>query len=304
MFDREERKTYLAGFCARYEYGKKAEADLLTAFDAVLGNADARDTLTTFVEDYENGGRFNDKNQLDALKDTASAVNVDPYTLHLLYTVLCTEEMRRRYEKAGVPDGIIEDSMHDFKWKKQECDAMFGVTGTFVAWWFDRWFDATRYAIGRLQFELIYLDRDVTTGGFFYKKGDFAVNVHIPSCGPLDYGACEDAYRRAETFFRERRLLDPDKPVLFVCHSWLLYPDMIALLGPTSRIRRFAADYTVLESKADAPGVFPWSLFNKPKTVPLADLPDDTSLRRTVKNALLSGTPVTGSALGVMIRSK
>jgi hypothetical protein len=89
-------------------------------------------------------------------------------------------------------------------------------------------------AVGRLQFER----------GARLPDGTPAWGVHVPETGPLDPEACDRSFATAPAVLRE---LDPDRAVqTFVCSSWLLDPEVAAVLGPASNTARFAARFTLL----------------------------------------------------------
>ena len=118
-----------------------------------------------------------------------------------------------------------------------------------------------------------------------YKNGaveigpeDAVINVHIPRTEtPLDRAACREAYRRAAEFFAK----DVKRPV-FTCCSWLLYPATLGILSEKSNIRRFAADFTVIETKDYEWYKEMWRLFDRvvDENTDPDTLPTDTSFRR------------------------
>ncbi|PZE94703.1 hypothetical protein [Curtobacterium sp. MCBD17_008] len=97
-------------------------------------------------------------------------------------------------------------------------------------------------AVGRLQFERTARLPDGTP----------AWGVHVPETGPLDPDACDRSFAAAPTVLRR---LDPASTVdTFVCSSWLLDPEVAAVLGPSSNTARFAARFALLPGPADPHG--------------------------------------------------
>ncbi|PZE58843.1 hypothetical protein DEJ24_09320 [Curtobacterium sp. MCPF17_001] len=97
-------------------------------------------------------------------------------------------------------------------------------------------------AVGRLQFER----------ATHLPDGTPAWGVHVPEVGPLDPDACDRSFAAAPAVLRR---LDPDTTVdTFVCSSWLLDPEVAAVLGPSSNTARFAARFTLLPEPPEPHG--------------------------------------------------
>ena len=120
----------------------------------------------------------------------------------------------------------------DLNWKLHECRKMYGIWGSFVSWWFDGFFEMTRFALGRLQFELMDFPESYEKTGHVRPEGmTKVINMHIPSCGPLKKADCEASFRQAAAFFADAF---PGEKIAFFCESWLLYPRHREFLSPDS----------------------------------------------------------------------
>ena len=227
-------------------------------------------------------------------------VGVHRYSAELLLFICLSKRLRERYAERGIADSIWYDSMCDLKWKLWECKAVKGVYGSFVASWFDGWFKLTRFALGRLQFEIEHFDGEYHLGTMVLTPSTKVINVHIPrTLTPLDKQSREDSYRRAAEFFRDE--LD-GAPTVFVCHSWLLYPPAEKILPSHSNIRGFMADYEIVRYGENKENEHPdmWRLFDMDFTGDAADFPEDSSLRAAYKKFLMDGNR-TGWGYGVFI---
>ena len=115
--------------------------------------------------------------------------------------------------------------------------------------------------------------------------GDPILEVHVYAGDPLDYDRCRESYDLAKEFFPR---YFPNKPFRgFACGSWLLDPNLEKLLPADSNIVRFQMDYR----RIPMPGG-DWQTFERvfgSKTDDLASLPRDTSLRRAIRDHLISG---------------
>ena len=186
--------------------------------------------------------------------------NVSRYTADLIFIIEATKYLEERYLQRGVPRHIFVDSMKDITCKVRECLSVKGVFGTFVAWWYDRFFDMTRMAFGRLQYDINEYPREsISIGKFEMNHGDFVLSCHIPSDGPLYHELCIDSYKKAYEFFRDK-LKDGILPIH--CHSWLLYKPFIPVFGEKSNIYDFMCDFEIF--RIDHSGKFDeWRVFGK-----------------------------------------
>ena len=209
---------------------------------------------------------------------------------------LYTKHLKVIYSKKGLDMQIYKDSVLDLKWKLEECKAVKGICGSFVSPWFCGFFDLSRFALGRLQFEVITTWQD-------YKKGNVklerdkskVINVHIPRTGtPLDKESCDKSYALARAFFKEQ--VGENGP--FVCYSWLLYPENKNILPPHTNTYRFMSEYDIIGWENNH-GEDLWRLFDTEEKNP-DRLPTDSSLRRCYVTHLKNGGKV-GCGFGVKL---
>ncbi|NMA07565.1 MAG: hypothetical protein GX929_00440 [Clostridiales bacterium] len=114
---------------------------------------------------------------------------------------------------------------------------------------------------------------------------DPVVSVHIPANQPFGHDIVLASYKRME------ELLKPVYPYrAVVCTSWLMDPVLTEMLGESANISRFQNDFVRYPSKASGRGVYTF-LFNMPNAKP-EELPENTSLRRKVKQRILDGGSV------------
>ena len=192
--------------------------------------------------------------------------------------------------------GISGNTVLDLKWKLIECKDIKGIRGSFVAGWFGGFFKLERFALGRMQFQIITIDRDYEKYGVKLVGGvSRVIDVHIPKDGtPLDKESCEKSYAMAREFFKEE--VGENAP--FVCHSWLLFPENKNLLSPRSNLYRFFSEYDIVDFGYDEGGDL-WRLFDTNEVNPYR-LPADTSMRRAYIEHLKNGGRV-GWGFGIKI---
>ena len=289
---------YVLSFMDELGFDKEAVESLSADIEKIYANEEAKALFAGAVAEYERDIYSNYTELREAAKRAGEIVGVHAYSAELLLFICFSKHLRELYRLRGISDRIWFDSMSDLKWKLWECKAVKGIWGSFVAGWFPGFFNLTRFALGRLQFEIVEFDGEYEKNGKALKKGDKVINVHIPrTLTPLDKKSRDDAYAQAAEFFKN---MTDGAPIAFVCSSWLLYPEAEKILPAHSNIRGFMADYDMIRSKVNGEGEYGdmWRLFDMDFTGDLNDYPEDSSLRRAYKKFLLDGNR-TGSGYGV-----
>ncbi len=191
----------------------------------------------------------------------------------------------------GIGEDVWIDTMKAYARFVREHFASCGVYGFDRGFWTVRQRDARLFRLGELEYELLRGD-----------DGAPSIGLHIPSDANLKPERLNASVARARAFMRDRFSEWADAPIL--CDSWLLSPALRDLLPPGSRILRFQAAFDLTETNPDADGALQWvfGLTGAQKAAArLEDLPEDTTLRRSMKARLLAGGKV-GDATGVLAR--
>lgn len=290
-------REYLIHFFKEFAYEEADAQHLLAAYDTVIADEAAGGLLSDALAAYGADVCTDyDTQILGRAKEIAKRTGVHPYTADLLVFLCLTRHLKAVYEERGMDQQIYRDSALDLKWKLEECKAVKGICGSFVASWFPGFFKLSRVALGRLQFEVVTAKMDYDKKGVRLVKGESKViNVHIPRTGtPMDKESCDRAYAQARAFFKEQ--VGENCP--FVCHSWLLYPENKEILPPHTNTYRFLSEYDVVEWGVNE-GQDLWRLFDTEEKNP-ARLPTNGSLRRCYAEHLKKGGRV-GWGLGVKV---
>lgn len=288
-------KNTVLTFCSEFEFPDEATVAMSAAYDALVKEEAAFTKFNQYVELYFADKLEDYSEALAALDKAAGQCGIHRYTLHLLFYICLSEHTAEQYKKRNLPAAIYHDSIMDLKWTLLECHKIHGIWGTFVADWVAGFFRLTRFTLGRLQFELTRYDGRYTRYGHQLAPEDIAVDVHIPSSGPLRHEDCLNSYQRAAEFFRDSFT---GRPIAFVCHSWLLFPPNREILPETSNIIRFMADYDVTAVEEND-GEDLWRIFDKEYNGNPDDLPDGTSLQRAYIRWLKAGNRP-GAGRGVL----
>lgn len=266
--------------------------------DFQFNSGDFAAELTALSSGLVNGEIHADA-ALKRCDEIAAALGRHKNETELWYWLMAMEPLHEKYKLAGISDEIFCKSMDDFRCKLLECRECCGVWGNDTGGWPTRFFEMTRFGLGRLQFELNGFDYDeYSRAGATIKRGEGVINCHIPSSGkPLTEEARLDAYRRAYDFFPHTRY---NGMLPIVCSSWLLFPDHVKFLPAKSNILAFAADFDILRSRYHDEPDASWRIFGHYAELPFNQLPRDTSLRRAYAEWLCSGGR-TGSAFGILL---
>lgn len=282
-------RSYIKWFCKEFDYPEEAITELLDGYDSICANAEASAVFHGPVDLYYNDKLSDYSGILEKLDNAAALAGVHKFTVHLLFYICLSGHTKELYIQRRIPYTVYFDSMSDLKWKLFECRKLYNVWGNASAWWAPRFFDLTRFALGRLQFETKTADATYTKNGYTVKPEDIVLNIHIPSSGPLIHEECLKSYRLAADFYKDTFR---DKPVVFRCSSWLLYPPHYEFLPKNSNILKFMSDFDIVSSYVDENMSFLWRIFYTDKFDDLDALPHETSLQRAYIDWLKKGNKV------------
>ena len=292
-------RSYTDSFCREHGYPDEAREALLSAWDELDSARDEAKLFFDSLNKYASGTLPDMDAVFSAMKGFAERREISQYTFDLEFIICMAYHLRARYRLMRIPEQIFHDTMHDTYAKLFECRAVKGVWGNFVGFWYPGFFDMTRFALGRLQFEPAVFKYEFTHAGRTLRPGDTVISLHIPSLGPLRREEYLESYRRACEFFAP---LFEDGVTPFYCSSWLLHPSTLEVYPSGSNTPGFVSDFTLVEGTVRESRSNLWRVFGAAAEDGRADseLPEDTSLRRALKARLLAGEPI-GSAVGIQL---
>lgn len=267
------------------DFPAPARAALITAANELADNTDFSHLLNCSCEQYRQNGTLDYEALAKRAGQLAKSAGVAAESGTMLFFLALCPSARGFYRAEGRDDALFRATFSDLALKCAECQKVRGVWGD-MSLWFGRFFDRTRFLLGRLEFEDSTLAFDFPPS----LAGEPAINVHIPECGPLGHDECLASYRMAA---REFSSCVRDGKALFVCSSWLLAAELRSFLPPTSNILRFANDYKILHVRKEAGFPDGWRIFaDKWQNTPDA-LPRDTALQQGYADWLLTHTHTT-----------
>lgn len=177
-----------------------------------------------------------------------------------------------------MPEEIWLDTMKCFSRFVMEHRRSCGCDGFDRGFWTTRQIGARLFRIGQLEYELTE------------ENGAKTVDLHIPSDTRMDMALLDKSVAAARQFFRQFFPAWADAPMK--CESWLLSPALIPLLPEGSHILEFQRAFTVDLVDPAPNDVLEWVFRlteDQQKVTALEDLPETTSLQRSMKAFLRSG---------------
>lgn len=290
-----DMREYLTQFFKEFEYDVDDAVYFLGVYDAIEANAEASALLQAAIAAYEKNICLDYKEEIQKRShDISTATGIHPYSVDLLVYICLTRHLREVYGQKDIDMQIFRDSVLDLKWKLAECKTVKGICGSFVAHWFAGFFKLERFALGRLQFEVIPSTRSYEKNGIRIEKDvTRVINVHIPRTGaPMDKESCDASYAAARVFFAEQ--VGENCP--FMCGSWLLFPENKNIVPKNSNTYRFLCEYDLVDWGYNE-GQDLWRLFDTQEMNP-ERLPTNGSLRKAYVEHLKKGGRV-GLGIGI-----
>ena len=292
---------WVCHLCREFPFPQGTEEAMLDCFQTLSGS-DAFGPFSDVIAQYAENERLPWKTVMDTASLAAQTAGVHSYRGNLLVLLGLLAPLKDHMERRGLDNRFWQEVVLDITYKVRECHAVYGIFGTFVMFWFDRFFDLTRFGFGKLQAEPIVLKEDCLVDGIQLRKGDAALNIHIPRTGtPLDTAGLEQAYQDAETFYED---LFPGEYTVFVCESYLLHSSSRSLYAKGSNLERFTSAYQIVLNRDARDYSELWRLFDcvidsdHPES-----LPQDTTLRRAFVDYMQRRGRI-GCGLGVYLRKK
>ena len=294
----KKRKDYLIDFLREFEYVAEARTALKSAFDFLFADAESAHLYEEIRAYFEKSPDEKFKYLVEASKKIAARCAINEYTVYLLVLILLSETSKKVYAERNVSAEMWRSTMRDLKYFCDHCFLIKGVYGTFCPEWADRFFAATRFTFGRLQFETDRLGKPYQKDGVALTPDDRVIFIHIPRTGtPLLPEEVDASVSAASEFFRKRYGISD---VIFACHSWLLYPENKQMLSEKSNLYSFMSRFEIIDVQEDPTHKELWRLFDKDYNGDADALPQDTSLRRAYVQRLKEKKPL-GIGLGVWI---
>ena len=197
---------------------------------------------------------------------------------------LCAVRIYDKYEAMGVSKEIFKETMKCFTRFAGECLVRNASYYFDRGWWTYRQISMNLLRIGTLEYE------------FCNFHGEDVISIHIPSDADLTHESVTASVNASKDFIK--KYVPENAGRRYVCESWLLSPKLREFLPETSKIRDFQDRFDIKEVIPDNMDCLEW-LFKSTDKVPFADLPENTSLQRSVKPFIINGGKL-GAAFGIL----
>ena len=159
---------------------------------------------------------------------------------NLLSFLYMCKNTRENYEKLGIPDSVLINTLKDIVIYTNIWSDIKGSLYLGELHWLSLHLSARLFRLGRLQFGFGKSPYDIPKLGI--NKGDDVIDIHIPEGEPLTISECEKSINEAKAFFK--KYFPNFKYKYFTCHSWLLDDTLDRFLPETSNIIKFKAMFT------------------------------------------------------------
>ena len=296
-------KEFISNFMNHQEFPVDSIKEFTRVMDIIDGNEYFKGYFDSVLDSFWADGEYWTGN-FQRMSDILSPkCGIHTYTLQMMFLLAATPELWERYKKEGIEEQIFWDSMLDLRAKLIECYNCKHIWGTFVTGWFGRFYEMTRFALGRFQFEENTFDRDgvgdYSKNGYTLKKGEVCYGFHIPSHPvPLTDEVRMASYKKAYEFYKTRR--GDNTPIFFNCSSWLLFKPYAEALPEKSNIRKFQSDFDIRTISYGDDFGDAWRVYDDKAELPVEDWPEDTSMRKSLKKYFLEGGRP-GSGWGMIV---
>ncbi len=278
-------KEYLINFFHTFEYEPEDADYLLSVYDMIAGREDTLAVWNEAIRIYDRDTCCDFSLIISLAQDVAQRLGIHRYTTELLVFICLSKHLKELYIERGIDLGIYHNTLLDLKYKLDECKVVKGIVGSFVAFWFDRFFNLERVGLGRLEFEVDSFGHHYEHNGRILTPDSKAINVHIPrSLTHLTPQICDEAFAMAYEYFGDQ----VEEGCPFICHSWMLYPKNKQILPDSTNVYRFMSRFDIFDFGECPDHDDLWRIFDTDEKNP-DNLPTDTRMRRAFVDHLKNG---------------
>ena len=225
----------------------------------------------------------------EGVKELEAAIGEDSNGAGMLACVLaCDSRSKEAYRRLGLSEEMRMKTLECLPRFLEEFRTVFGTYEFCVGFWVPRHLSGWLLRIGELEYERIISEDE--------HERHYIISVHIPSDADI-----APANVRA-SFLKMRELMHKKFPEFesadIMCESWLMAPELRTMLPQGSNILAFQDLFETTSGEYDAESTIEVVeyVFRR-RTTEYEALPEETSLQRSLKRYLLSGSYI-GEATG------
>lgn len=282
-------RKYLEEFLILIKVPYVSRHNILHCFDCISDTKEKRDRIKEIISKYKDID-FDYKGLIKEFRDYALPRLRNECEVDAICMLLLSKQLKVLYKKHNISEKIFYDTMSDFRFKINECEMVEKLSGIFCYSFYEDFFKLKTFKLGRLEFELTTNKYDIPG----YKKDSKILLIHIPKTGERLLPKEVDAsIKLAKSFFKKYyKITEP----VFVCSSWILFPENKKFLKKDSNIIQFANRFTILKTVYFDSYNELWRIFDR-KFNGLRSLKDDSSLRVGYRELVKKNKPI-GQSIG------
>jgi hypothetical protein len=197
--------------------------------------------------------------------------------LELLALVVTADRVRAYHATRGIAADDSWRALSDLGQQVLVHRLTYGRFGIHTYDWLRVAWSGALYWLGRLQFNV---QRDPVVGDWVY-------STHIPRTGRLTPEAVDASFGWARTFFADH--FADFSVTAFHCCSWLLDPQLAAVLPETSNMAQFQRRWHLEGEPTDTDDDAIFFTFARRPPVDRDGLPRDTTLQRAILDRIAAG---------------
>ena len=295
-------RRYVETFMKKQFFPADARDELLSVYDKIMADNTLCDILCRGIDVYENDKTCDFDEVLAHCEELEENSLIHEYTVNLIFYICLTHHLQARYKKAGIGADVWYDTACELKYKMIECKDRTNIWGIKDKESIRSIFEMKCFTLGRLQFEPAVFG-DIVPAMEYDVKGmkitadTKVIKVFVPRMlRQLDSELLEESFAMAKDFFANDF---GGMPMVFVCKSWMLYPEFCGVVYGTD-IKSFADSFEIVAVSDD--GEYPdmVEVFDMDFTGRAEDYPENTMLRKRFKEYLVNGGK-TGRGIGIKL---
>lgn len=216
-------------------------------------------------------------------------------TFCLALCLLRAESVYALYKEKQIPDTVFYDTMRDITVWARTAKQSENIDGLCEIGWLRQSLYLHMFRVGRLQYQFGKVDfralhiAPQSQKQIPFSQGDRVLFIHIPEDGKLDFELCTSSVFAARTFFAT--YFPQYHFAGFACESWLLDKNNRRFMRENSNILRFSDLFDGVVETMPKNHELLRRLWHEKRASKrkIANLPENTDLRRRAKAYLLAG---------------
>lgn len=180
------------------------------------------------------------------------------------------EDVEKRYEKMGISEEILLDTLSDILIWAKMYKSIYGTLGLAETGWIKRHLEMRLFRLGRLQFCM----------------AENELEIHIPAGDSMTPERCRDSIEKSRSFFA--KYFPEFVYSKYTCHSWLLDDTLLRFVSEDSNIAKFMGMFEIT-SREESYSALKYIFRHDATRENLKGFEPKTRMAREVKEYVLNG---------------